>query len=101
MVKNRLTEVEGRDLVNSWQQSGLGKREFCILHGIRYHRLQFWVNRVGSTALLPSAVDRFVKVELTHSDDGSFAMVQGNNGLRLQFKLEQVSTSFIKSLLTV
>lgn len=100
MVKNRFTDVEGRDLVNSWQQSGLGKREFCLLHGIRYHRLQYWVNRASNTEVLPSHVERFVKVELAHCGEASLATVQGNNGLRLQFSLEHVSPAFIKSLLT-
>lgn len=47
--RHRMTETEGRALVESWRDSGLGQHEFAERRGVKVARIQYWSRRLGGS----------------------------------------------------
>ena len=46
-MEKRMTEADGRALVELWQASGQRAATFCREQGIAAHRLSYWQQRVA------------------------------------------------------
>lgn len=44
--RHRMTESEGRALVQAWRYSGLTQSEFARHHGVKVQRVQYWSRRL-------------------------------------------------------
>ena len=49
VVRRRRNGVEGARLVAEYEQSCLGRKEFCAAHGLSVHTLDSWRRRVASS----------------------------------------------------
>ena len=47
MKRRRMTESEGRALIEAWRESGLGQREFAERRGVKVARVQYWSRRLA------------------------------------------------------
>ena len=48
MRNNSTQQQEMFSHYQSWQQSGLSQIGFCILHGITFHKFNYWVRKFDS-----------------------------------------------------
>jgi len=99
MRKNSTLQEEMFGHYQSWQQSGLSQIGFCTLHGITFHKFNYWVRKFdsgdtneksSSGGFLSEAIKQPVadcKVEIIRLD-----------GTRIQFH-GAVDAGFIRSLL--
>lgn len=46
--RHRMTESEGRALVEAWRDSGLTQGEFARRRGVNAQRVQYWSRRLGA-----------------------------------------------------
>src|SRR5271168_5134624 len=44
-VQHRRSRTEAEQLVDAFESSGLGRREFCLKHGVAFGTLDFWRKR--------------------------------------------------------
>ena len=53
--RHRMTESEGRALVDAWRSSGLTQSEFARGRGVKVQRVQYWSRRLGAARDEPTA----------------------------------------------
>jgi len=83
----------------SWQQSGLSQIGFCTLHGITFHKFNYWVRKFdsGDTKGKASSVG-FLSVAIKQPAADCKVEIIRLDGTRIQFH-GAVDVGFIKSLL--
>lgn len=47
MHRKNMTEADGRALLDLWQASGHGPKQFCSEHGLSLHRFKYWRKRIA------------------------------------------------------
>jgi hypothetical protein len=45
----RRSRTEAKRLVSEFQQSGLGRKQFCVAHGLSVHTLDAWRRRIAGS----------------------------------------------------
>src|SRR5271157_1233963 len=48
-VRRRRSQAEGEGLVSEYEQSGLGRKEFCAVRGLSVHTLDAWRRRIAQS----------------------------------------------------
>jgi hypothetical protein len=93
LVRRRRSRAEGERLVLEFEHSGLGRREFCAIHGLSVYTLDAWRRRQRHSEaceqLVPVEIveDRAAPVDSNHN--GSTAPIQVfrillSDGLRIE-----------------
>ena len=100
MIQVRLTEIEGKQLVEQWKASGMDKRAFSRQHGIAYGRFLYWCKRISSLEANTSLSAGLVQLEVIPQGPAHKISISGQNGLILHLDDSERSVSFIKALLT-
>lgn len=83
-VRRRRSRAEGEGLVSEFEQSGLGRKEFCAVRGLSVHTLDAWRRRVAQSGCRETIVP-VEMVEGRATDLGS--MRTGSMGRSEQFRI--------------
>jgi hypothetical protein len=84
------TQEQMQATINTWQESGLSKKEFCRDRNISYATFQYWCKR------LEVNVSGFTEVPLSGQQHGSCELIFPS-GARLVFH-EQPSVAWLRDL---
>lgn len=82
-------------MIESWQQSGLNQKQYCLKNNIPYHVFHYWYKRYREGQ--STAVGQFVPLTIGASYTGSIE-IQYSDGKRLIFH-RPVSSDYLKVLL--
>jgi len=99
MRRNSTVHQEMFGHYQSWQQSGLSQIGFCTLHGITFHKFNYWVRKFDSgdsKGKTPSG--GFLSVAIKEPSSDCKVEIIRVDGTRIQFH-GAVDAGFIKSLL--
>lgn len=83
-MRRRRSRAEGEGLVSEFEQSGLGRKEFCAVRGLSVHTLDAWRRRVAQSGCRETIVP-VEMVEGRATDLGS--MRTGSMGRSEQFRI--------------
>jgi len=71
-VFRRRGRAEGARLVTEFNQSGLGRKEFCAAHGLSVHTLDAWRKRIAQSGF----AEKIVPVEIVEDRRASVGSMQ-------------------------
>jgi len=95
-------QVRQRNLamIESWQQSGLSQKQFCLQNNIAYHIFHYWYRRyrLKQTVGTGDAGD-FIPLTINGSICAACIELQLPNGKRILFH-QPVSAEYLKVLLS-
>ena len=77
-VCRRRDSAEGARLVADFNHSGLGRKEFCVLHGLSVHTLDAWRRRVTRSG----SRENIVPVEIVEDRRASMGSMQAGRFVR-------------------
>ncbi len=99
-MRNNITlQQEMYSHYQSWQQSGLTQIGFCTLHGITFHKFNYWVRKFGSGDTKYNASSGgFLSVAIKQPSADCKIEIIRLDGTRIQFH-GAVDAGYIKSLL--
>jgi len=100
---SRKTQKEMFQLIETWQQSGLSQREWCLQHDISVSGLQYWIRRFKKSKQVPDVSDDpgFVQLVVPSRNSSShlpWCELRMADGVTLCFH-QPLSADFIRSLL--
>lgn len=99
MRKNSALQQEMFNHYQSWQQSGLSQIGFCTLHGITFHKFNYWVRKFDSGDVKGKASSGgFLSVAIKQPVADCKVEIIRLDGTRIQFH-GAVDAGFIRSLL--
>ncbi len=99
MRKNSTLQQEMFVHYQSWQQSGLSQIGFCTLHGITFHKFNYWVRKFDSGDTKgKSSSGGFLSVAIKQPAADCKVEIIRLDGTRIQFH-GAVDAGFIKNLL--
>jgi transposase-like protein len=84
----RRSRAEADRIVNEFEQSGLGRKEFCAARGLSVHTLDAWRRRASQQ----TGVEKIVPVELVESCDS----VRGRGSVQQRGQLRVVLSSGLR-----
>lgn len=77
-VFRRRGRAEGARLVAEFNQSGLGRKEFCAAHGLSVHTLDAWRKRIAQSG----SAEEIVPVEIVEDRRASMGSMQTGSLVR-------------------
>ena len=99
MRNNSVLHQEMFSHYQSWQQSGLSQLGFCTLHGITFHKFNYWVRKFDSgESKGNSSSGGFLSVAIKQPSTDCRIEIIRTDDTRIQFH-GAVAAGFIKILL--
>jgi hypothetical protein len=90
------TSQEQLELVELFNSRTDSVKEFCELHGVKYHNLRYWMRKMAKNPVQKK--ESFVPIKIERVSRKGWLEIHTNKGLELVIN-EPVSADFIKSLL--
>jgi hypothetical protein len=95
-MKTKYSPSQRKEIIKNWQESGLGKREFCRQQGLHVSTFDYWINReklagkAKKEVLMPSrsAHEGFVELKLSAQENiPQFLRIHTPRGLCIEVPL--------------
>jgi hypothetical protein len=77
-VQRRRSRAEADGLVSEFEQSGMGRKEFCAAHGLSVHTLDAWRKRIAQSG----SQKKIVPVEIVENRRASVGSIRAASAER-------------------
>lgn len=100
MANNTILREEMLVHYQNWQQSKLSQIGFCTLHGISFHKFNYWVKKIerGDQKQVDKSGSGFLSVAIKPVSKDCKVEIVRSDGTRILFH-GAVDAAFVKSLL--